>query len=112
MKLGLKKDTVIGLSILFGMLLIFAFFIKVQWLLIILLITIDIAIVGLLIGIIKTLRSGMFSKAGQFYLLIALIVCGSLSIFGHSYLKISHLNTQVLIIMGVMALIFSFIRLK
>jgi len=112
MKLGIKKDTIIGLSILFGMLLIFVFFIKVEFLLIILLISVDIAFVGLLIGVLRSIRLGLFSKIGKLYLTLALLVCGTLSVLGHTYLKILHLNIQVLIIIGIMALIFSFMKMK
>jgi hypothetical protein len=108
----MKKDTVIGISILIGALIVFSFFIGFEWIIRILLISVDIVTIGLIIGIIRSLKSGFLTKASKIYFLLGLLLSLTGSVLGHMFIKFTILNSQTLIILGVMAVVFAFVKLK
>ena len=106
----ISKDTTIGLLILISFCIVILLFIGFHNSLILLSFIIDIIILGIIIGTAKTFRSFSIVKA---LLILTIIILLSLSsLYIHHLTNLSYKNPQLLSILFVMGLVFSFQKLK
>jgi hypothetical protein len=108
----MKKDTISGLSILFGAYLVFSIFIGPKWTVGILQMGVDFLSVGFIIGIIRSFWIGILSKQNALFLFLGLVLSLSCSIFGHIFIKTPFTNSEFIKYIGIAAVLFLLIKLK